>query len=562
MSRREDVVKEMAAALWTHAGGDTRRVPPGARQAAEDLAGLYEEDNGRALMDLVHRVRAGGGDTPGGLLALYALGAQDPPAGITAPAFEIEFDGDELTWDGEAGVQVNPARTNAGDIEVLVVEDEPALQRQYPRIVKNLFKGYPVAVFVVDNFDAAVGYLKTHPIKLVISDVDILGEESGIDLFEWVKQHQPHLVDKFVFVTGGNPHVEQMHYRYVEKPATAAQIREAALSVKRIPKVTAAPISAPTTERMPPPHPRPASRAYPVSHTPWAPPPAPAIVPIVPPPAAAIARPRRAGPENIADLAAAVRAVLPQIQSFKVGDRTAGRFGPEKVFISEIWGRLRNQPLFRDMTEAQFKHALVIANRDSLLHLARADLVGAMDPQTVRASEIEDMGASFHFVIDPDANAGGRSWRTTAAPAPAPARAPAPLPGAKRHAAAAPTGGIDLQTFAAGVHRAMERVEQEPGDDGRDRGRFAPEKVFISGIWREAQTDPTFQGMTERQFKRLLVQANAERLVDLARADLVGAMDPDEVRESEIEDMGSTFHFVIDRAHAPRRNPGRAYRGY
>ncbi len=47
-------------------------------------------------------------------------------------------------------------------------------------------------------------------------------------------------------------------------------------------------------------------------------------------------------------------------------------------------------------------------------------------------------------------------------------------------------------------------------------------------------------------FKRWLVSANSERQLDLARADLVGAMDRRLVAESEIEDLGSTFHFVLD----------------
>jgi hypothetical protein len=40
------------------------------------------------------------------------------------------------------------------------------------------------------------------------------------------------------------------------------------------------------------------------------------------------------------------------------------------------------------------------ANKGSLLNLARADFVGAMNPEQVRTSEIRDRGASFHFVLD------------------------------------------------------------------------------------------------------------------------------------------------------------------
>lgn len=81
----------------------------------------------------------------------------------------------------------------------------------------------------------------------------------------------------------------------------------------------------------------------------------------------------------------------------------SGRFGPDRVFISEIWAVASRDPRFRRMAGAEFKRALVRANRQRLIDLERADLVGAMDPRQVRASEIVDLGSSFHFVLDPEA---------------------------------------------------------------------------------------------------------------------------------------------------------------
>jgi hypothetical protein len=77
-------------------------------------------------------------------------------------------------------------------------------------------------------------------------------------------------------------------------------------------------------------------------------------------------------------------------------------------------------------------------------------------------------------------------------------------------------------------------------------GRFGPEKVFVSAIWERLQGDGRMLDFSLDRFKRWLVAAQRERLLDLARADLVGAMDPHLVAESEIEDLGSTFHFVLD----------------
>jgi len=39
---------------------------------------------------------------------------------------------------------------------------------------------------------------------------------------------------------------------------------------------------------------------------------------------------------------------------------------------------------------------------EEVLALARADLIGAMNPAQVNKSEIRDRGATFHFVLDPN----------------------------------------------------------------------------------------------------------------------------------------------------------------
>lgn len=84
----------------------------------------------------------------------------------------------------------------------------------------------------------------------------------------------------------------------------------------------------------------------------------------------------------------------------------------------------------------------------------------------------------------------------------------------------------------------MEAVTTAPSSE-----RFGPSKVFIYPIWRRVKKRVE---VTLPEFKRWLLDQNRMRHLDLARADLVGAMDPDLVRESEIVDMGSTFHFVLD----------------
>jgi hypothetical protein len=74
----------------------------------------------------------------------------------------------------------------------------------------------------------------------------------------------------------------------------------------------------------------------------------------------------------------------------------SGRWGEHKVFVSQIWDDLRRRGEAGDF--AAFKRRLVDANRRGLLRLSRADLVEAMDQKLVKHSEIESLGATFHFV--------------------------------------------------------------------------------------------------------------------------------------------------------------------
>lgn len=79
------------------------------------------------------------------------------------------------------------------------------------------------------------------------------------------------------------------------------------------------------------------------------------------------------------------------------------------------------------------------------------------------------------------------------------------------------------------------------GIDGRHG-----EKVYVSAIWRTLERDRRVSDLSLDHFKTWLLNANRDGRLVLARADLVGAMDAKQVRESEINDRGTTFHFVLD----------------
>jgi len=76
-----------------------------------------------------------------------------------------------------------------------------------------------------------------------------------------------------------------------------------------------------------------------------------------------------------------------------------GVFGDRKVFISSVWNALRHHQVWSTLTLDDFKTRLVSAHRAGALSLVRADLVAAMDPSLVAASETVTDGASFHFIV-------------------------------------------------------------------------------------------------------------------------------------------------------------------
>lgn len=75
-----------------------------------------------------------------------------------------------------------------------------------------------------------------------------------------------------------------------------------------------------------------------------------------------------------------------------------GRWGEHKVFVSHVLAELKRREPEGIADLGDFKQRLLRANQAGLLSLSRADLVEAMDPADVRASEISSLGATFHFV--------------------------------------------------------------------------------------------------------------------------------------------------------------------
>lgn len=238
-------------------------------------------------------------------------------------------------------------------------------------------------------------------------------------------------------------------------------------------------------------------------------------------------RTQTVGPLSGPDLAAAVGGILPTIdESLGPDGRPRGRpWQGDKVFIAAIWRTLKQDHRFRGMTLEQFKRHLIAANRDRLLDLARADTSGEFDPDELAESEIVEDGDSLHFVVDRRRkhNPGGAI------------RNPAMM---------------STKAFAEIVNAELPYIVAETGAEGKPRGRFGDRKIFIAALWRQLRTHPRLHHISLDDFKRRLYEAHRARLVELARADLVQAMDHREVMDSETDVGGAQFHFVVDRTVA------------
>jgi len=74
-------------------------------------------------------------------------------------------------------------------------------------------------------------------------------------------------------------------------------------------------------------------------------------------------------------------------------------------------------------------------------------------------------------------------------------------------------------------------------------GHFGEDKIFIAHVYAHMVAHHALT-LNLDQFKQHLADANNQRLLALAQADLVPAMDPKDVLDSEVHYLTSVFHFI------------------
>ncbi len=97
--------------------------------------------------------------------------------------------------------------------------------------------------------------------------------------------------------------------------------------------------------------------------------------------------------------------------------------------------------------------------------------------------------------------------------------------------------GDDVKTTAAAVPEGH-------------RERFGDRKVFIHHVHGEMKRHGLYSGGLD-EFKRDVVRAHKKGHLTAVRADIVAAMHPHSVKQSETHDDGATFNFIADAKHDP-----------
>jgi C4-dicarboxylate-specific signal transduction histidine kinase len=90
-----------------------------------------------------------------------------------------------------------PLRASTRRETVLVLEDEPHLQRLQEKLLARL----AVDVVQCSTVSAARSIVASQSIDVIVSDVNLPGE-SGLNFYEWIRREYPELTERFLFVTG------------------------------------------------------------------------------------------------------------------------------------------------------------------------------------------------------------------------------------------------------------------------------------------------------------------------------------------------------------------------
>lgn len=122
-------------------------------------------------------------------------------------------------------------------IHVLYIEDDELLARSTLRFFRRY---YPSAVVThVSSYGIAVTYLRSIQFDVVLSDFDLapgdaINDEGagGDGVLAWIEQHQPHVKQRFIFLSG-NVACAERGVQWLLKPCSLAALATTIADVLR-----------------------------------------------------------------------------------------------------------------------------------------------------------------------------------------------------------------------------------------------------------------------------------------------------------------------------------------
>ncbi len=111
---------------------------------------------------------------------------------------------------------------------LLIVEDEPSVMAYVRTALER--SGYQVAC--AENGERAIEMVQQGEYCGVISDMRTPGRVDGADFYDWLKQNQPSLASRLLFITGDTVNeetakaLERTGAPFIEKPFRVTQLVE------------------------------------------------------------------------------------------------------------------------------------------------------------------------------------------------------------------------------------------------------------------------------------------------------------------------------------------------
>lgn len=107
-------------------------------------------------------------------------------------------------------------------IKVLLLEDEPSLQRAIARMLCVAFNDSDIALDTTDSAIKAIALLQCFQYDLILSDFDVL-DGTGGDVLAWVRSSQPRMISRFVFFTGSD-RAAALHDKIIAKGTPISEL--------------------------------------------------------------------------------------------------------------------------------------------------------------------------------------------------------------------------------------------------------------------------------------------------------------------------------------------------